>query len=290
MRARILGTAAGGGLPQWNCGCWSCVQARANGTARTQDCIAISADGLSWYLVNASADLHGQLRAAPELAPPAGSRDSPLRGALLTSAELDHTLGLLSLREAGGPLTVYATQPVRSALHTTFPVAALLAQYTAVTWRTVQPAQPILLNGSLRVQALGLSAKQPRYTAESAAAHRMDWTVAYRFGDPRGARLVYAPGLAAATDAFADAISGADVVLLDGTFATADEMGPGSAARMGHLPIEESLPFLRAHPGPRYLYTHLNNTNPLCHADSPWHEVLAEANAAVAADGQLLDL
>jgi pyrroloquinoline quinone biosynthesis protein B len=288
VKARVLGTAAGGGLPQWNCGCWSCVKARADGTARTQDCIAISADGLSWYLVNASGDLHTQLRSAPELAPPAGSRDSPLRGALLTSAELDHTLGLLSLREAAGPLTVYATQPVRSALHTAFPVAALLDRYASVSWRTVHPAEPVLLDGGLRVEAVGLSAKQPRYAAGS--ANRTDWTVAYRFSDPGGACLVYAPGLAAATDAFAAAITGADVVVLDGTFATADEMGPGSAARMGHLPVEESLPFLRAHPGPRYLYTHLNNTNPLCHPDSHWHDRLAEANAAVARDGQSLDL
>lgn len=290
MKARILGTAAGGGLPQWNCGCPSCIKARGDGTVRTQDCLAISADGLSWYLVNASADLRVQLLAAPELAPPAGSRDTPLRGVLLSSAELDHTLGLLTLREAAGPLTVYATEPVRAALRAAFPVAALLDRYTSVNWGVVRPGEWLALDGGLRVSVVALSAKQPRYVTGPAAAHRMDWTVAYHFRDPRGASLVYAPGLAAITEAFAEAVTGANIALLDGTFATADEMGPGSAARMGHLPVEASLPFLRSHPGPRYLYTHLNNTNPLCHRDSLWHDRLAEANADVARDGQVLEL
>ncbi|MBO0868368.1 MAG: pyrroloquinoline quinone biosynthesis protein PqqB [Micromonosporaceae bacterium] len=287
MKVRVLGTAAGGGLPQWNCGCPSCTKARAEGTARTQDCLAISGDGRAWYLVNASPDLRTQLLGAPELMPPEGSRDSPLRGVLLTSAELDHTLGLLSLREAAGRLAIYATQPVRAALHADFPVGPLLASYSTVDWRVVRPAETVPLEGALRATAVALSAKRPRYAT---GRSRPDWTVAYRFTDAAGAVLVYAPGLAAPTTAFADTIDGADVVLLDGTFATAAEMGPGSATRMGHLPIEESLPFLRAHPGPRYLYTHLNNTNPVGHPDDPRRALLAQANAGVATDGQVLEL
>ncbi len=287
MKARILGTAAGGGLPQWNCGCPSCARSRAEGGARTQDCLAVSADGRAWYLVNASPDVRTQLLGAPELAPPAGTRDTPLRGVLFTSAELDHTLGLLSLREAAGRLTVYATRPVHTALHEDFPAGRLLAGYADVDWRVLQPAETVPLDGGLCATAVALSAKRPRYATGSPSP---EWTVGYRFTDRTGAVLLYAPGLATATAAFAEAVDGADVVLLDGTFATADEMGPGSAARMGHLSIEESLPFLRSHPGPRYLYTHLNNTNPLCHPDDPRHALLARANAAVAADGQSLEV
>ena len=254
MRARVLGTAAGGGLPQWNCGCDGCTQARAGGHQRLQDCLAISGDGTSWYLVNASPDLRAQLLSARELAPEPGTRASPLRGVLLTSAELDHTLGLLTLREADR-LTVYATAPVWSAL----PWRTILDPYTRLEWVPVRPDEPIDLAGGLIATAIAAGTKQPRYVSEP--AHAM--TVAYRFTDPRnGGTLVYAPGLARWTDEFERGISGADVVLLDGTFATPAELNHGADRPMGHLSIQDSLPHLGANPGPRYLYTHLNNTNP----------------------------
>ena len=289
MKVRVLGTAAGGGLPQWNCACDGCRRARTAGTDRTQDCLAVSGDGRAWYLVNASPDLRTQLLRTPELVPGPGRRDTPLRGVLFTSAELDHTLGLLSLREAG-QLTVHATASVRQALRETFPLEPVLAQYTHTRWETVVCGQAIALDGGLSVTAIPLGEKRPRYAEPDAG----DWVVGYRIDDVHsGSALLYAPCLAAWTDTLSAAVRDADAVILDGTFYGRDEMATCTgldrpAAGMGHLPIRDSLPHLAAHAGPRYLYTHLNNTNPLAHPDVPQHTALAEAGATVANDGQLL--
>lgn len=281
MKVRILGTAAGGGLPQWNCGCPGCHTARTVGGGRTQDGLAISGNGSDWYLVNASPDLRAQLLATTELAPPPHTRDPPLRGVLLTSGELDHTLGLLTLRE-GPSLQIYATATVRSAL----PFGETLASYTSVHWHTVVPDEPLPLAGGLEVLPFAAGGKRPRYARVTAGA---EWTLAYRFTDQRtGGTLVYAPGLARWSSAFSAGIAGAEVVLLDGTFATADEFGDGRA--MGHLSIEDSMVQLSAHAGPRYLYTHLNNTNPYAYADPVLASRLAAVGARVAGDGEVIEL
>ncbi|MFJ9610082.1 pyrroloquinoline quinone biosynthesis protein PqqB [Kitasatospora sp. NPDC101176] len=306
----MLGTAAGGGLPQWNCGCTGCETARRTGATRSQDCLALSADGTAWYLVNASPDLRSQLLTTPELAPPPGTRDTPLRGVLLTSGELDHTLGLLTLRESAG-LTVHATAPVRAALHDAFPAGPVLARYTSVHWHTVAPGEPFELAGGLVAEPLALGGKRPRYAADLPAlpadgrspqppGDRTDWVIGYRFTEAEGrATAVYAPGLAAWTPAVDRAVAGADVVILDGTFATDDELaahtaGARTSRGMGHLAVADSLPHLARRPGPRYLYTHLNNTNPLAHPGSAQAHALAPAlaaaGAAVAEDATLLEL
>lgn len=289
MRIRFLGTAAGGGLPQWNCACTGCATARRTGVGRTQDCLAITGDGTAWYLVNASPDLRTQLLHAPELAPGPGLRDTPLRGVLFTSAELDHTLGLVTLREAAS-LSVYATAPVRAALDAT--LGPVLAAYTTVEWHEVVPDTPSTVDGRLTVTAVTLGAKRPRYAAGLPGE---DWVVAYRFVDSAtGGVFVYAPCLARWSPAFEAAIDGADAVVLDGTFLHDDEMTretgvPGRpASSMGHLPIEDTL--RRLPPGPLYLYTHLNNTNPLARPGAPDLARLAEAGAHVAGDGQVLEI
>ncbi|WP_369182164.1 pyrroloquinoline quinone biosynthesis protein PqqB [Streptomyces sp. Y1] len=290
MKIRILGTTAGGGLPQWNCGCTECTAARRTGSARHQDCLAVSGDGRAWYLVNASPDLRTQLLATPELAPAPGTRDTPLRGALLTSAELDHTLGLLTLREAAG-LTIHATAAVRHALHHAFPAGPLLAAYTTADWHTVTPGKPVHLDGGLNAEPFALGGKRPRYAAD--LPDGPDWVTGYRFTEEGGAACaVYAPGLADWTPAMDRAVAGADLVLLDGTFATPDELAARTAGArrspgMGHLAVRDSLPHLARHPGPRYLYTHLNNTNPLARDTPP---ELTAAGAAVAEDGLLIEL
>ncbi len=275
MRVRILGTAAGGGLPQWNCGCAVCVQARTTGHHRLQDGLAVTGDGSSWYLVNASPDIRHQLLAHADLRPPPTTRASPVRGVLLTSAELDHTVGLLSLREAT-EMAVWCTPTVRTVL----PFGGALEAYITVHWHDVTPHQPVELDGGLLVTAFAPGAKRPRYAA---GADGLNWTVAYRITDiGTGGVLVYAPGLASWTGAFAAGIVGADVVLLDGTFATRHE-----SPVTGHMSIEDSLPRLLGQPGPRYLYTHLNNTNPFAGAV----EVLpGRTDIRVAADGELLVL
>src|SRR5205814_8462584 len=194
VRVRFLGTAAGGGLPQWNCACAGCVAARRAGYGRTQDCLAVTADGAAWYLVNASPDLRVQLVAAAELAPGPGLRDTPVRGVLCSTGELDHTLGLVTLREATS-LAIYATAPVRAALEGPFPVGPVLSRYTTVRWHEVVPGHWFNLDGGLMVKAVTLGAKRPRY-ADGLPGE--DWVVAYRLVDPvTGGVLVYAPCLAA---------------------------------------------------------------------------------------------
>jgi pyrroloquinoline quinone biosynthesis protein B len=291
LRIRFLGTAAGGGLPQWNCACPGCAAARRTGIGRTQDCLAITGDGTAWYLVNASPDLRTQLAHAPELAPGPGLRDTPLRGVLFTSGELDHTLGVVSLREAGS-LCLYATAPVRAALCGPFPAGPILSAYTTVDWHEIVPGEPSTVDGGLQVTAVTLGAKRPRYAAGLPGE---DWVVAYRFVDPAsGGVFVYAPCLAEWSDGFRTAIEGADAVVLDGTFLYDDEMTretgvPGRpASSMGHLPIEDTLRRLPS--GPLFLYTHLNNTNPVARPGAPELARLAEAGAHVAADGQILEL
>jgi len=291
VRVRFLGTAAGGGLPQWNCACTGCTLARRTGVGRTQDCLAITGDGSAWYLVNASPDLRTQLVHAPELAPGPGLRDTPLRGVLFTSAELDHTLGVLTLREAAS-LDIYATAPVRSALEGPFPAGPILSGYTTVKWHEVVPGQPVALDGGLTVTGVTLGAKRPRYAAGLPGE---DWVVAYRFVDPAtGGVFGYAPCLAQWSDAFASVIEGADAVVLDGTFMYDDEMTretglPGRpASSMGHLPIEQTLGKLPS--GTLFLYTHLNNTNPVARPGAPELSRVTEAGAQIAADGQVLEL
>lgn len=291
MRVRLLGTAAGGGVPQWNCACTACRRARKAGTVRTQDCVAVTGDGRTWYLLNASPDLRAQLVAAPELAPGPGPRQTPVRGVLLCTAELDHTLGLLALREAER-ITVYGTAAVLGALSGPFPVRDILAAYTSLTWTPIAAGEPITLPGGLTATAVTVGAKRPRYVATPSAG---DWVVAWRIADPRtGGVLVYAPCLPALAGPFRTAVAGARVVVVDGTFLYDDEMaratgGGRTATAMGHLPVSASLRDL-ATAGARVLYTHLNNTNPLCAPDAPERDTLAAYGAEVAEDGQTINL
>ncbi|WP_018680416.1 pyrroloquinoline quinone biosynthesis protein PqqB [Actinokineospora enzanensis] len=290
MKVIILGTAAGGGLPQWNCACDLCVRARAGDPSvpgRTQDCVVVSATGRDWYLLNASPDLRAQLTATPELAPGPGRRETPLRGVLLTDAELDHTLGLTFLRE-GAELTVWAPPPVLDHL----PLRPVLAHYRDWSW--LPATEPFAIGDGLECTVLPLSGKRPRYA--QAAPTAPDWVVAYRVHDPAtGGTLVYAPCVAELPPGFADFVADADHVLLDGTFHTAGEMSTATAGgttdqrRMGHLPITESLPLL-PDGGIRWHYTHLNNTNPVADRASPEHTAVSAAGATVPLDGTRLEI
>jgi pyrroloquinoline quinone biosynthesis protein B len=288
VRVLVLGTAAGGGLPQWNCACDTCGNARAAGTGRTQDCLAISGDDATWYLVNASPDIRAQILATPQLAPGPGRRQTPLRGALLTSAELDHTLGLASLREATD-FTVYTTATVLEAL----PLRGVIEPYGQMHWEAIG-SEPATLRGGLLATAVPLGRKRPRYADNRPDA--ADWVVAYRFTDSRtGGVLVYAPGLPNWSPACQAAVRDADCVLLDGSFFTDHEMteqtGAGPTARyMGHLPIRDSLPYRAAYPATRWIYTHVNNTNPALVSGSVADRTVREAGAELAVDGMEIEL
>jgi pyrroloquinoline quinone biosynthesis protein B len=300
VKVRLLGTAAGGGFPQWNCACALCVACRSGSPdvpARAQDCLAISPDGEGWHLVNASPDIRAQLIAEPALTPGPGPRDTPLRGALLTDAELDHTLGLMLLRESGG-LPVSAPPAVLHALTDRFPIRDTVARYGDWRWQPMDVSARSSVAG-LAVSSFAVSDKRPKYARDSTVDG--PWVVAYRIEDPAtGGVLVYAPCLATWPAGFDEFVSGADCVLLDGTFHSAREMtgtGTSTAAQhaMGHVPIDGpdgSLARIRSidSPGTRWMYTHLNNTNPVLDRRTPEYRQVADAGVEVPVDGTSLDL
>ncbi|WP_410670540.1 pyrroloquinoline quinone biosynthesis protein PqqB [Amycolatopsis sp. cmx-4-68] len=273
MKVILLGTAAGGGAPQWNCACSLCT---AGLTPRTQDCVAVSADGEGWYLLNCSPDIRAQILGTPALRAGPGPREIPLRGVLLTDAELDHTLGLLMLREAGG-LPVFAPEAV---LHALSPFRAIIDGYGGWSWQSGADLP------GLRVSVLPVSDKKPKYAS---AGGEGPWVVAYRIEDPAtGGVLVYAPCLKSWPAGFDSFVEGASLVLLDGTFYAADEMagvgGPDQLA-MGHLPITASLARIAGRPGPRWALTHVNNTNPVLDPASAEHAAVLAGGASLPPDG-----
>ena len=299
MLLLVLGTAAGGGIPQWNCACSGCAGARAHpGRRRRHASLAVRTDDGRWYIVNATPDIGDQIEARPELHPGPGSRQTPLAGLVLTDAELDHTLGIARLREADG-LQVIATAPVRRALLDRLHLGDVLAPYTSITWRELplRGAEPLDRGASgLQISGIPVSGKRPRYAADSPDDDA--WVVALRLYDPAsGATALYAPALAAWPDRFQQAAAEADCVIVDGTFWDDEEprstgISERTATGMGHLPIEgpdgtaERLARLSA----RCLYTHLNNTNPLVDPAAPQHKRLARLGLEVAYDGMVIDL
>ncbi|MFG1706544.1 pyrroloquinoline quinone biosynthesis protein PqqB [Nonomuraea sp. M3C6] len=264
MRLQVLGTAAGGGLPQWNCACPGCRGARVHASWRRRHAsLAIEVEPDRVYLVNATPDVGEQIESCPWLRPE--GRTSPLAGVILTDAELDHTLGLARLREAD-ELEVVATEPVRQAVSGTM---AMLEPYVKLVWRDF---------AGIGARAVPISGKRPRY-----AAGRPDgeWVSALELGG-----LLYAPCLAVWPDGFGGS---ADVVFADGTFLAEEEplsCCARTATEMGHLPIEATRERLAALDA-RCLYTHLNNTNPLVDPASPLH---AGLGVEVAHDGMVIDL
>lgn len=293
MKVVLLGTAAGGGYPQWNCACDQCVRAgRGTSPARSHDCVAVSADGTDFYLLNAGPDIRAQVLATPELTAGPGRRQTPVRGALLTDGELDHTLGLMQLREAQDGLRVHAPPAVLAALQSAFPLRPIVDSYGGWDWR---PATENFELGGLQVRTHPVGTKQPKYARD--LDHPGPWVVAYRLTDPQtGGVLVYAPCLATWPDGFDDFVAGASYALIDGTFYAPDEMstasGVSSAAqrRMGHLPIVDSLPLLAKHPDVRWAYTHLNNTNPVLCSESAEYSAVRSAGIELPLDGTVLEL
>jgi pyrroloquinoline quinone biosynthesis protein B len=297
MKVIMLGTAAGGGFPQWNCACAQCSKALGSNPqlpARTQDCVAISGNDRDWWLLNASPDIRTQLVTTPEFRPGPGRRDTPLRGVLLTDSELDHTLGLFVLREGGGQ-RAHAPATTLTALREDLGLRNVLDRYAGWEWTEAVAWQPFELTGGLFATAIPVGTKRPKYTSESDVDG--PWVVAYRIEDPAtGGVLIYAPCLATWPEGFDDLVAGASCLLLDGTFAHPYEMGAATGnskgqAAMGHVPIfgaDGSLAALRRHPGVRRIYTHLNNTNPVLDPASAECAELAVAGVEVVPDGTVL--
>ncbi|WP_432154434.1 pyrroloquinoline quinone biosynthesis protein PqqB [Streptomyces tricolor] len=304
MLLQVLGTAAGGGIPQWNCACPGCSGARAQpGRRRRHASLAVRTDEGRWYLVNATPDIGDQIETHPVLHPGPGPRQTPIAGVVLTDAELDHTLGIWRLREADG-LEILATAPVRQAVDGRLGLGAVLTPYTTLTWRDLEHrrTQPLGADASgpagsgVRISAVPLSGKRPRYAAD--APEDDAWVVALRLYDPvTGRTALYAPAVAAWSDALHRAAAEADCVIVDGTFWDEEEprrtgISPRTATGMGHLPIDGPAGTARilATLSARCLYTHLNNTNPLVDPAAPQHKRLARLGLEVADDGMVIEL
>ncbi|WP_427918034.1 pyrroloquinoline quinone biosynthesis protein PqqB [Streptomyces sp. cg40] len=278
VRVVLLGTAAGGGFPQWNCACALCAAARDGKLpSRTQDCVAVTGNARDWWLLNASPDVRTQLAATSALWPGPGPRDTPVRGVLLTDAEPHHAAGLTVLRGAAG-LKVYAPQPVLNVLA---PARAFLDRYAPWEWADGLAEDGFVLAGGLVVTAHPVGVRPPEYVPPRRADGR--WAVAYRVEDlATGGAFVYAPRIAAWSAALDDLLETADCAVLDGTFFDADEVG------IGQLPVTGpggSLTALARHPGVRRIYTHLGNTNPLLDPGSTARAQVNGAGVEVLMDG-----
>ena len=293
LLAVVLGSAAGGGVPQWNCGCHVCGLARADHAGvkvRSQTSVAISTDGIAWVLLNASPDLRGQIAACPRLWPPKGKRGTPIQAVVLTGAEIDQVAGLLHLRE-GEPFTLYAAELTLATLKAN-PIFDALAPGLVVR-RAVPLGSPVPLAGDMTLELFPVPGKPPLYLEREAALGVYGGTVGLDIS-VAGRRLAFAPGLAEITPDIRTRLAGADVVLLDGTLFTDDEMiktrlGEKTGRRMGHLPISGeggSLKALSDIAIGRCIYIHINNTNPILVEDSPERRLVEQAGWEVAFDGQ----
>jgi pyrroloquinoline quinone biosynthesis protein B len=301
MRIRVLGAAAGGGFPQWNCGCGNCREARSgnpDAVPQTQECVAISADGERWVLLNASPEIRAQIESCPALHPRA-PRHSPISAVVLTNGDLDHILGLLSLRESH-PLVVYATERVRQGFIDGNVLYRTLERFPGqVTWKVLAMGHKIALSGvesesaGLHIEAIAAPGKPPVHL-EGLAETDPGENIGVVIHDPAtGKRLAYFSAVGGLTPAMREAIDRTDCVFFDGTFWSSDELvalglGTKRAEDMAHLPVggaEGSLELLAGARVPRRLYIHINNTNPLLRTRSRERAQVEARGWEIARDG-----
>ncbi len=304
MRVIILGSAAGGGVPQWNCACPNCTDARHDNRGRTQSSVAVSADGERWILLNASPDLRTQLAAHHELWPRGGGRrGSGIAAVILTDGEIDHTLGLLLMRESATRLPVYAPGGVTALLDGAWPLYRVLSAYSGVEPRVLDEGRPMPLSDhtglalGICCSATAVARRPPRYARGVSQA---TFDVGLRLEDERtGGTLAYVPTAGAIDDGVRRVASGADLLLFDGTFWSDDELravsgGDAPTAReMGHLPVGEpgaSLEQLPRLGAKRTVLVHINNTNPMLCRGSAARAQVEAAGIVVGEDAMEFEL
>jgi len=310
MKILVLGSGAGGGFPQWNCNCANCAGQRGGrirAAERTQSSIAVSADGQTWVLLNASPDIGTQIRRHPQLHPRRGLRDTPIKAVVLMDAQIDHVTGLLGLRE-GPCIDLWATRCVFEDLTTGLPLLQVLRHYCGTRWhmiaidggRTCVDFEIEAAPG-LRFTALAIPGKAPPYSPHRREQVTGD-NIALRIEDAAdGSVLFYSPGLAQVGEQELAWMDAADCVLVDGTFWQEDEMsaaglGAKSAQEMGHLPQQGSdgrpgmVDALRGTTCPRKVLIHINNSNPILDEDSVPRRTLASLGIEVAHDGMEISL
>ena len=293
MQIRILGSAAGGGVPQWNCNCRNCRVARKEGafkSRQTQSSAAVSADGEKWLLLNASPELTFQFASFDALSPPGRNlRGSPVQAVILTDGEMDHVAGLLSLREQKS-LRLACTRAVKNLLTEQFPLLPILERYC----RIHHSIFPVQIAG-IRISALELETeKVPPYARRPP---RRGDVVGLRL-QAGGKSLVYLPGLPVINRAVNEFVAGCDCLLVDGTFWSEYEMialgiSRRTARDMGHVPIAGqggSLEWLRTLDVPRKIYTHINNTNPILQKKSRERRKVRQAGVEISHDGMEIRL
>jgi len=296
LTAIVLGAAAGGGYPQWNCRCPVCRLAWDGDSRvkpRTQASLAVSADNERWVLVNAAPDLRAQLAATPALRPTGDVRGSPIAAVVLTGAEIDQIAGLLHLRERT-PFSLHATQETLALLAANPVFDALGAD--VVTRRAVARDTPFAVAG-LAIELFAAPGKVPLYLERGEPQGGEDSVNTGAEFVADGRRLLFVPGAAALTPALQERLARADVVMFDGTLFTDDEMiragaGAKTGRRMGHMPIDGaggSLEALARLSG-RRIYIHINNTNPILIAGSPERRRVEAAGIEIAEDGMEVTL
>jgi len=301
MRITVLGSAAGGGFPQWNCNCRNCAGVRAGtikAKARTQSSIFVAPDdGADGVLFNASPDVLQQIRSTPALQPARAVRDSAIAAVVLMDGQVDHATGLFMLRERRSPLPLWCTDPVAEDLTQGNPILRVLGHYCGVD------RHAIALDGSafevpgiahIEFRALPLDSKAAPYSPHRERPVAGDNIGMLMRDRASGRSVFYAPGLGQITPAVFEAMAGADCVLVDGTFWTDDEMprlglSAKTARDIGHLPQSGPggmLEWLARLPATtRRLLIHINNTNPILDEDSPERAELARAGVEVCEDG-----
>ncbi len=304
MFIRVLGSAAGGGFPQWNCNCRNCDGVRnqtINAQTRTQSSIAVSGDGVNWAIFNTSPDLLAQLAAFPALQPARQLRDTAIKAILYIDSQIDHTTGLLMLRE-GCPHEIYCSDMVNEDLSTGFPLFAMLKHWNGGIHRHSIP-----LDGSsftmkdidgLEFTAIPVTGKAPPYSPHRNDAHIGD-NIGVKITDSKtGKTLFYCPGLGQMAEQTRELMSKSDCLLVDGTFWQEDEMliagvGDKMAATMGHLPQSGEggmMDVLRPMQKPRKILIHINNTNPILDEDSEQRKTLEKEGIEVSCDGMMVEM
>ncbi|NUF43890.1 pyrroloquinoline quinone biosynthesis protein PqqB [Acinetobacter pittii] len=303
MYIYVLGSAAGGGFPQWNCNCPNCDGVRTGtiqAKARTQSSIAVSENGTDWVLLNASPDIRQQLFEFKAAQPARKLRDTGITSVILMDSQLDHTTGLLTLRE-GCPMNVWCTAMVHQDLTSGFPVFNMLKHWNGgLQYNEINPKQAFKIDGFENLEFLPLIIKSaaPPYSPHRNDPHDGD-NIALIIKDHKTQKqLFYAPGLGKIDDQIMQIMQSSDCVMIDGTLWTDDEMqqtgvGTKTGREMGHLYISGeggSLSYLNQLSTPKKVLIHINNTNPILNEDSAQFAELKANGVEVAYDGMQIEL
>ncbi len=303
MYIYVLGSAAGGGFPQWNCNCPNCHGVRTGtiqAKPRTQSSIAVSENGTDWVLLNASPDIRQQLFEFKAAQPARKLRDTGITSVILMDSQLDHTTGLLTLRE-GCPMNVWCTEMVHQDLTSGFPVFNMLKHWNGgLQYNQINPKQAFKIDGFENLEFLPLIIKSaaPPYSPHRNDPHDGD-NIALIIKDHKTQKqLFYAPGLGKIDEQIMQIMQSSDCVMIDGTLWTDDEMqqtgvGTKTGREMGHLYISGeggSLSYLNQLSTPKKVLIHINNTNPILNEDSAQFAELKANGVEVAYDGMQIEL